>query len=122
MIRDCLGDMAALVWPQVIREPVVREGDPASDDPGTECLAAPGAGVVRYVIDTDAPSYRRRSPVSVLQLKRREFTVQLWRTGEETLHLLFYQLMACCSMRPRTLLNVYLPVWPPGGRSLFLMF
>ena len=33
-IRDCLGDMAALVWPQVIKEPVVREGDPASDDPG----------------------------------------------------------------------------------------
>ena len=31
-IRDCLGDMAALVWPQVIREPVVQEGDPASDD------------------------------------------------------------------------------------------
>ena len=24
-IRDCLGDMAALVWPQVIWEPVVRE-------------------------------------------------------------------------------------------------
>ena len=32
-IRDCLGDMAALVWPQV-REPVVREDDPASGDPG----------------------------------------------------------------------------------------
>ena len=31
-IRDCLGDMAALVWPRVIREAVVREGDPASDD------------------------------------------------------------------------------------------
>ena len=33
-IRDCLGDMAALVWPQVIREPVVWEDDPALDDPG----------------------------------------------------------------------------------------
>ena len=30
-IRDCLGDMAALVWP---REPVVWEGDTALDDPG----------------------------------------------------------------------------------------
>ena len=53
-IRDCLGDMAALVWLQVIREPVVQEGDPASDDPGlhldlvrdTGCVAAPGGGVV----------------------------------------------------------------------------
>ena len=33
-IRDCLRDKAALVWPWVIRVPVVREGDPASDDPG----------------------------------------------------------------------------------------
>ena len=33
-IRDCLGDMAALVWSQVIKEPVVREGDPAANDPG----------------------------------------------------------------------------------------
>ena len=33
-IRDCLGDTAALVWLQVIREPVVREDDPASGDPG----------------------------------------------------------------------------------------
>ena len=36
-IRDCLGDMAALVWPQVIREPVVQEDDPASGDLGL-CL------------------------------------------------------------------------------------
>ena len=26
--------MAALVWSPVIKEPVVREGDPASNDPG----------------------------------------------------------------------------------------
>ena len=53
-IRDCLGDIAALVWPQVIREPVVWEGDPASDDPGLRldlgCRAAPGRGVVRYFV------------------------------------------------------------------------
>ena len=30
-IRDCLGDMAVLVWLQGIREPVVQEDDPASD-------------------------------------------------------------------------------------------
>ena len=58
-IRDCLGDMAALVWPQV-REPVVREDDPASGDPGlhldlgirdTGCVAALGGGVVQYSCD-----------------------------------------------------------------------
>ena len=73
-IRDCLGDMAALVWPQVIREPVVREGDPASDDPGLHLdLGIRGVWQPQVevlfdicVIDTDAPSYRRRSPVSVL--------------------------------------------------------
>ena len=26
--------MAAMVWPQVIKEPVVKEGNPALDDPG----------------------------------------------------------------------------------------
>ena len=65
--------MTALVLPQVIREPVVREGDPASDDPGLRLDSG-----VRYVwepqvealfdihvIDTDAPSYRQCSPVSI---------------------------------------------------------
>ena len=33
-MRDRLHDKAALVWSQVIREPVVQEGDPASNDPG----------------------------------------------------------------------------------------
>ena len=32
-IRDCLDDLAALVWPQAIRKPVVSEGDPALNDP-----------------------------------------------------------------------------------------
>ena len=66
--------MAALVWPQVIREPVVREGDPASDDPGLRLdLGIRGVWQPQVealfdicVIDTDAPSYRRRSPVSIL--------------------------------------------------------
>ena len=73
-IRDYLGDLAALVWPQVIREPVVQEGDPASNDPGL-CLDLGIQGVWQpqvealfdiCVIDTDAPSYRQRSPISVL--------------------------------------------------------
>ena len=92
--------MAALVWPKVIREPVVREGARASDNLGL-CLDLGIQGVWQpqlqvkalfdiRVIDAGAPSYRRRLPVSVLESgKRREFTVQLWRIGEETLHLLF---------------------------------
>ena len=75
-IRDCLGDMAALVWPQVIREPVVWEGDPASDDPGMYLdLGIRGVWQPQVealfdicVIDTDAPSYQQRSPVSILEI------------------------------------------------------
>ena len=67
--------MAALIWPQVIREPVVWEGtDPASDDPGLRLdLGIRGVWQPQVealfdirVIDTDAPSYWRRSPVSIL--------------------------------------------------------
>ena len=73
-IRNYLGDMAALVWPQVIREPVGLEDDPASDDPGLHLgLGIRGVWQPQVealfdirVIDTDAPSYRRRSPVSIL--------------------------------------------------------
>ena len=73
-IRDCLGDMAALVWPKVIREPVVREGDPASDDPGLRLeLGVRGVWQPQVevlsdicVIDTDTPSYWQRSPISIL--------------------------------------------------------
>ena len=64
--------MAALVWSQVIREPVVQEGDPASNDPGLHLdlgiwgVWQPQVEVLFdiRVIDTDAPSYRRRSPIS----------------------------------------------------------
>ena len=64
-IRDCLGDMAALVWSQVIREPVVQQSDPASDDPGGLRLDLGIRGVWQpqvevlfdiRVIDTDVPS------------------------------------------------------------------
>ena len=66
--------MAALVWPQVIREPAVREGDPASDDPGLHLdLGIRGVWQPQVealfdirMIDTDALSYRHRLPVSIL--------------------------------------------------------
>ena len=56
--------MAALVWPQVIREPVVQEDDPASGDPGLHLdLGIRGVWQPQvealfdiHVIDTDAPS------------------------------------------------------------------
>ena len=73
-IRNCLGDMAALVWTQVVREPVVQEDDPASGDPslhidlGIRGVWQPQVEVLFNirVIDTDAPSYRPHSPVSVV--------------------------------------------------------
>ena len=63
--------MAALVWP---REPVVQEDDPASGDPGLRLdigiqgVWKPQVEVLfdTCVIDTDSPSYRWHSPVSVL--------------------------------------------------------
>ena len=80
--------MTALVWPQVIREPVIREGDPASDDPGLRLnLGIRGVWLPQVealfdirVINTDAPFYQWRSPVSILTmelLRRREFIIQL---------------------------------------------
>ena len=61
-----------------------------------------------HVIDTDALSYRQLSHISVPDSKavekKRVFTVQLWRTGEETLHHLFYHLMGYCSVKRCTLL------------------
>ena len=113
-IRDCLGDMAALVWPQVIREPVVREDDPASGDPGLRLdLGVRGVWQPQvealfdiHVIDTDTPSYRWRLPVSVLDSGAVE-KKRVYRSAVEdrrgTLQLLFCQLMACCSVRLHTL-------------------
>ena len=107
-IRDCLGDMAALVWPQDIREAVVQEGDPPSDDPGLHLdLGIRGvwqpqveAFFDTLVIDTDAPSYRRLSSVSILDSGDVE-KKRVYRSAEEhkrgNLHLLFCQLMVCCS-------------------------
>ena len=69
-----------------LRESVVREGDPASDDPGLP-LDSGIWGVQQpqvealfdiHVIVTDAPSYRCRLPISVFDsgaTEEREFTV-----------------------------------------------
>ena len=33
-MTDCLGDISSEVWPPVIKEPIVREADPSSNDVG----------------------------------------------------------------------------------------
>ena len=81
-IRDCIGDMAAQVWSQVIKEPVVREADVSTgDDDGLPLdLGIRGARqpqVKRALFDikviyTDAPSHRNRSPESVLESGAKE--------------------------------------------------
>ena len=50
-VRDCLGDMAAQVWSQVVCEPIVEEADFKTDGPGlradhSRCLDSLGGSVV----------------------------------------------------------------------------
>ena len=45
--------MAAMVWLQVIKESVVREGDPASNDPDLHLdLGIRGSGILNYAFKT----------------------------------------------------------------------
>ena len=60
--------------------------------------------------------------LTVELLKRREYIARLWKIGEEILHLLFSQLMAYCSVKPLTLLNIFLLVWLPNENNLSLKF
>ena len=77
-----------------------------------------------HVIDTNSPSYRWHSPVSILDSGAVE-KMRVYHSAVEdrrgTLHLLFCRLMACCSMRLHTLSSVYLLTWPLDGRNLFLI-
>ena len=64
-VRDCLGDMAAQVWSQVVREPIVKEAESKADGPGLRAdLGIRGVWTPQVealfnikVIDTDAPSH-----------------------------------------------------------------
>ena len=74
-IRDCIGDIAAQVWTQVVREPIVKEAETQIGDSGLRLdLGVHGIWQSQAealfdfkVIDTDAPSYSNRSPVAVLE-------------------------------------------------------
>ena len=71
-VQDAFGDLASLVWSPVIKEPIVCDGSGSADsliadlcvrgvwEPQTEALLD-----IR-VVDTDARSYRARSPHDVL--------------------------------------------------------
>ena len=79
-VRDCLGDMAAQVWSQVVREPIVKEADSKADGPGLRAdLGIQGVWTPQVealldikVIDTDAPSHLHRTPESYLDTGARE--------------------------------------------------
>ena len=73
-IRDAVGDLAALVWKDVQREPVIREYNPQDETPALIAdlfyrgvyVRQGGASFDIRVSDTDAISYQNRSPMSVL--------------------------------------------------------
>ena len=78
-MRDCLGDISSEVWPSVLLEPllepIVREADPSSNDVGLRLdLGVRGVWSPQTealfdirIIDTDAPSYKHRTPEAVLE-------------------------------------------------------
>ena len=74
-IRDCLGDLASQVWPQVIKKPIVNEATATSSDPGLRLdlgIRAVWQPQVEAlfdvrVIDTDAPSHCHRAPNAILE-------------------------------------------------------
>ena len=73
-IRDAIGDLAAMVWGQVRREPIVYESmiEPAGEtlvaDLSVRGVWLPQAEALFdvRVVDTDAQSYLSRTPKSVL--------------------------------------------------------
>ena len=79
-VRDCLGDIASEVWPSVIKEPIVREADHSSNDVGLRLdLGVRGVWSSQTealfdirIIDTDAPSYKHRTPEAVLESAAKE--------------------------------------------------
>ena len=124
-IRDCLGNLAALFWPQHIREPMVREGDPASDDPGLRRnleiwgVWQPQAKMLFdiHVIGTDTSSYSgvHLFPFLRVRLLRKSLP---FSCGGQKRKFYTLQFIVCCIVRLCTLSNVYLPTWFLSRRNL----
>ena len=96
-IRDAFGDLASLVYKDVIREPIVQEANDACGIPSLVAdLSIRGVWqsqtVVLFdirIIDTDAPSYLHGMlPLSYrpLKKKRRENTMMQQKHGGLHLH------------------------------------
>ena len=66
------------MWPSVIKEPIVREADPSSNDVGLSLRLDLGVRGVwspqrhYLIIDTDAPSYKHRTPEAVFESPAKE--------------------------------------------------
>ena len=79
-IRDALGDIAAMAFKEVVREPIVKEADIVLNSPALVAdLGVRGMWQTQTealfdirVIDTDARSYVSRSVQSVLESAERE--------------------------------------------------
>ena len=75
-----MGNILSEVWPSVIKEPIAREADPSSNDAGLrldlevgEVWSPQTEALFDFrIIDTDAPSYKHRTPEAVLQSAAKE--------------------------------------------------
>ena len=93
-IRDALGDLACLAYKDVIREPVVRDGD--ADGPGLindlgvgEVWQPQGEALLDVrVVNIDAQSYVSRSVADVL-VNAEEEKKRKYRLASETRHASF---------------------------------
>ena len=100
-IRDIIGDMASLVWSNVIREPVIREAS-GDDSALVADLSVRGVWLPQAealfdvrVSDTDAQSYLSQSPSEVLLNAEKEKKVKYGQACEER-RALFTPF--CCSI------------------------
>ena len=73
-VRDAFGDLASIAWNHVVKESVVREANNASHSPALVAdLSVRGVWIPQSealfdvrIVDTDARTYRDRSPMDVL--------------------------------------------------------
>ena len=88
-IRDALGDVCALVFPEVVREPVVKDVDDGFGslvaDLGVRGLWQPQVmGLIDVrVVDTDAPSYVGKPVEAVLNMAEKEKKTKYNGASEE---------------------------------------